>query len=62
MTNEIPTTTSGYAFCDTVNDPKTIDPPTNTGGGSTTTLPGDSVLSDYVEAEECDDPPTNDGG
>jgi hypothetical protein len=64
MTREFLMTTSGYAFCDTVNDPQPIDPPTNTGGGGgggTTPIAGDPVLSDYVEAP-ASEPPTTQGG
>jgi len=41
---------------DNINDPQPVDPPTNTGGGTTTSEPEEPGTSEAV------DPPTNTGG
>jgi hypothetical protein len=42
---------------DTTNDPQLTDPPTNTGGGGTST-----DVEETADATTMTDPPTNTGG
>jgi len=44
---------------DTPNDPEAVDPPTNTGGGTTS---GTTVEEEAPAGADAIDPPTNTGG